>query len=114
MLPEQAAARPPVWKRVEIEAQQSRLRPRSLLQRCHFPTASSAAATECIDEIVRCAVSEPVARECEPLGRNLPEPSSRRHLLKLDHLLAAQPARQQVQIVDPQKIERARMMACPV
>jgi hypothetical protein len=114
VLPDQAAARPPVGKRVEIEAQQARLRPRSLLQCFDVLAASSAAGTERIDNGVRRAVAEPVPRECEAVGRNLPEPSSRCQLLKLRHLLWAQPARQHVEIVNPQEILRAGMMARPV
>src|SRR6476660_7316098 len=77
-------------------------------------TASSAAGTERIDNGVCSAVAEPVPREREALGRNLPESSSRCQLVKLRHLLWAQPARQHVEIVDPQEILRARMMARPV
>ena len=59
-------------------------------------------------------MTKPVPREGEPVGRKWTEAARTGDFLHLPHLFRCQPARQRVEIVDPQEIARSRMMTCKV
>ena len=87
MLSNQAASRPPVGERVEIETQEAGLRPRSLNDDGLFPMLLMRfPRAERLDDRTNASVAKPIARERKPLSCDVTEAAAAGDLLQLRFL----------------------------